>query len=973
MIERLVRGLARTKWIVLIAWIAITAVSILALPDLQTIVRETEQKFVPSDSESVVAKEMMERIDPEQTTKSNAIIVYSRAQGITEQDQQWLQEKAKTLQNLKGDDSIKSVQSAYEMPEMSSKFRSADGTTELIIVGFQRAENDTVTQEAVDALEESLSGAPEGSSVALTGSAPISKDFQKSSEEGLKKTELLTVGLVLVILLIVFRSPIAPFVPLLTIGLSLVITRGLVALATEYGMPVSSFTESFLIAVLFGAGTDYCILLIQRYREELRVDNDRVEALVRTMRTVGKTVVFSASTVFVAFFLIGFAQFGLYQSAVGVSIGVVVTLIAGLTLTPALLLILGQAAFWPSKVNSGQGHGDSKLWSAMASLASRRPVAVLLVTVILLAPLTLLFEGKRSFDDIAEIDPGHGSVQGFRQVERSFGSGEVFPVSIALTSSDSMRTPEALAALEYASASVARIDGVKEVRSVVRPLGEQLNELTVQDQLTKTSAALEEMQSGVDKVAAGLSTASGEIATGQGDIDKLTSGLQEMSSKTKDAKNGLHQIHGGLVSAAKGTDKIVGGLTQSSNVAASMAADLQGLLKAHPELMNDKNVQMLLGKQQGLTKGLSELKKGSAAVQSGFKKLNPSLDKVADGLGQLAEGQTHAADGAKQLKGGLNELTGGLQDGAKGLTDISSGLTQVTDAQKAIADKGGNQIPGWYMPEEAISSPEFQQALDFYMSKDGMTTKLEVVLDVNPYSGDALVTVDRIRDTLRQTLSGTAIADPQVLLAGTSAQISELKDISQNDFTRTGTLVLIGIFIVLMILLRSILAPLYVLLSLGFNYLVTMGIVEFIFVDLLGEPGLSWSASFFVFLIIVALGVDYSIFLMARFKEEYRPGGIAYAMSRAMTTTGGVIISAAVIMGGTFAALMMSGVNTLLQIGAGIVIGLILYSTVFMGLVVPALANLIGEANWWPFRKQNSAAVVVKEAHQKKADPVLEG
>lgn len=974
MIERLVRGLARAKWIVLIAWIAITAVSFLGLPDLQAIVRETEQKFVPSDSESVVAKEIMERVDPEQTTKSNAIIVYSREQGLSDQDKQWLKAKADALHDLKSNDGIKSVQSAYEMPEMEAKFRSADGTTELIIVGFQRAENDTVTQEAVDVLAESLNGAPEGSSVALTGSAPISKDFQKSSEEGLKKTELLTVGLVLVILLVVFRSPVAPFVPLITIGLSLVITRGLVALATDYGMPVSSFTESFLIAVLFGAGTDYCILLIQRYREELRVDNDRVEALVRTMQTVGKTVVFSASTVIVAFFLIGFAQFGLYQSAVGVSIGVVVTLIAGLTLTPALLLILGKATFWPSRITSGGGHGESKLWSAMASLASRRPVAVLLVTVILLAPLTLLFQGKRSFDDIAEIDPGLSSVQGFRQVERSFGSGEVFPVSIALSSSDSMRTPEALAALEYASASVARIDGVKEVRSAVRPLGEQLSELTVQDQLTKTSAALDEMKSGIDKVADGLSAASSEIAKGQGDIDKLSGGLQEMSGKTKDAKNGLHQIHGGLVDAAKGTDKIAGGLTQSANVAASMKADLQGLLEAHPELMNDKNMQMLLGKQQGLSQGLTELKQGTAAVQNGFKKLNPSLDKVAGGLGQLADGQSQAAEGATQLKGGLNELTGGLNDGAKGLTDISSGLTQVNAAQKAIANNGGSQIPGWYMPEEAISSPEFQQALDFYMSKDGLTTKLEVVLDVNPYSGDALVTVDQIRDTLRNNLSGTAIAEPQVLLAGTSAQISELKDISRNDFTRTGTFVLIGIFIVLTLLLRSFLAPLYVLLSLGFNYLVTMGIVEFIFVDLLGEPGLSWSASFFVFLIIVALGVDYSIFLMARFKEEYRPGGITYAMSRAMTTTGGVIISASVIMGGTFAALMMSGVNTLLQIGAGIVIGLILYSTVFMGLVVPALANLFGEANWWPFRrsKQNATAAV-SDVPQKKADPVLGG
>jgi RND superfamily putative drug exporter len=382
-----------------------------------------------------------------------------------------------------------------------------------------------------------------------------------------------------------------------------------------------------------------------------------------------------------------------------------------------------------------------------------------------------------------------------------------------------------------------------------------------------------------------------------------------------------------------------------------MGADLQQLLKAHPELKEDAHMQALLGKQQGLTGGLNDLTQGAASVQQSFKQINPSIAGVAGGLGQLAAGQSQAADGTVKLKDGLNRLSGGLKDGAKGLSDISAGLVQVKDAEKMIGD---SQIPGWNLPKEAMESPELQQSLDYYMSKDGKTTKLDVVLSVNPYSEDALLTVDNIRDTLKHSLAGGAISDPKVSLSGTSAQIGELKDISRNDFTRTGTFVLIGIFIVLMILLRSFLAPLYVLLSLGFNYLVTMGIVEFIFVDLLGKPGLSWSASFFVFLIIVALGVDYSIFLMARFKEEYRPGGIAYAMSRAMTTTGGVIISAAVIMGGTFAALMMSGVNTLLQIGAGIVIGLVLYSTVFMGLLVPALANLIGEANWWPFRRHEA-------------------
>ena len=150
---------------------------------------------------------------------------------------------------------------------------------------------------------------------------------------------------------------------------------------------------------------------------------------------------------------------------------------------------------------------------------------------------------------------------------------------------------------------------------------------------------------------------------------------------------------------------------------------------------------------------------------------------------------------------------------------------------------GNSQIPGWNLPKSALDSPELQQALDYYIAKDGKTAKLDIVLSVNPYSPEALVTVDQLRRTLKESLNGSPISAPNVYVSGTSAQIEELKDISRSDFVRTGSLVLIGIFIVLMIQLRSILAPLYVLLSLGFNYLVTMGIVEFIFVKLAGKTG----------------------------------------------------------------------------------------------------------------------------------------
>ncbi|WP_169306707.1 MMPL family transporter [Cohnella pontilimi] len=967
--EKWVAWTSRLRWVMLGVWMLTAAASVVALPNLQDIVRKTEQKFLPADSESLQAGNLLEQINPSSGSASNAVIVLSRNGGLQQADRQWLETTLKQMERDKAELGITDVLSADTQPNMKGRFLSKDGSTMIALVNLPKADFEEATKETLEKLKLRLEHAPAGAKAEMTGGAPISQEFQQSSQDGLKKTELLTVGLVLVILLFVFRSPVAPLIPLVTIGISLVISRGLIALAADYGLPVSNFTESFLIAVLFGAGTDYCILLIQRFREELVKDGDKREALTRTMKGVGQTIVFSASTVFAAFFLIGFARFGLYQSAAGVAIGVVVTLIAGMTLAPALLLLLGRAAYWPMRLDAGQGHGESRLWNAAARLASKRAALVLIAVAVLLGPLTLLFQGKRSFDDIAEINPNLDSVAGFRQVEKAFGAGEVFPVSIAVTSPQSMRSPEALAAMEQASADVMKVPGVQEVRSAVRPLGRQLTELTVPDQLGKTSDAIGQLKDGVAQVGTGLEDAGRQLDSGRSDVDRLTGALRQMASSTQDAAKGAGKLRDGAAQSADGASRIADGLKESSQAAASMKSDLEKLLAAHPELRKDPSVLALAAKQQQLSDGLQKLAAGAAPLSQGLIGMVPALRQLSEGLDRLTNGQLEAVQGVFSLNDGLSKLTDGLKQGASGLRQVDDGLGKVQAAQQTIADDGKRQIGGWVVPAEALNSNELKQALDYYISSDGTIAKFDVILKSNPYSDEAMDTVKQVTAAMRQSLGASAIADIEVYAAGTSAKYNELRSISFDDFVHTGLLVLAGIAVVLMLLLRSVLAPLYVLLSLGFNYFITMGIMEFLFVKLLGFPGLSWTVSFFIFLILVALGVDYSIFLMARFREEYRPGGVRAAMTKAMRTTGSVIISAAVIMGGTFGALGFSGVGTLVQIGVGTLIGLLLYAVIFMALVVPSFSFLFGEANWWPFRRKQTHDAVLRSAAPDSGEP----
>lgn len=1049
MIEAWIRSLAKARWFVLILWVALVAGSIFVLPDLGKIVQETETAFVPSDAESEQAKQLLERIAGDDQAQSTAIVVMHRDGGLTDSDRSWLKDKWEELKRDKDSLGIQNTQTAFEEPLLADKFESKDKSTQMLLVGFPREDAAEVTQESVDKVRERLEAPPEGATAYVTGGAAIMKDYMTTSQNGLRKTEYLTIGLVLGILLLVFRSPIAPFVPLLTIGLSFVLSRGLVALATEFGMPVSSFTETFLVAVLFGAGTDYCILLIHRFREELANGLDRVDALVKTMRTVGKTVIFSASTVLIGFFMIGFAKFGLYQSAVGVAIGMAATLIAGLTLTPALMVILGPKMYWPFQIKPGQGHGDSKLWKGMAGLVSRKPLLVLLITVIVLAPFSLLFQNQRSFDEIAEIDPEIGSVKGFRTIENAFSSGEMFPVTVAVTSDESMRTAEGLAALEKISANVSLVPNVKEVRSAARPLGQQLEELVLTHQLGQVNNALGDMKSGVTELKDGLSEAASELTKGSGGIDELQTGLNTLASKQREAASGTEQIANGLQKGAadvqaglpkfkelgdglglmkenttqmqSGLSLVQGGLSQTeqglqatekglgdlTQTAGSMSSDLQKLLAAYPQLANDPTFQALLLKQQGVAQGLTSAQEGLHQINQGMPQLVGSTGQIAGGLGKLAEGQgqmqagisalpdqfnqlakglnqsvsalNQVTDGQKQLadgtaqagngigdlKSGLTELNKGLGAGTDALGQIATGLTEVKDAQSGMVENGAKQINGWYLPPDKVNDSELKQAFDTYLSPDGKVAKMEVVLSINPYSNEAMGMLDQIRSAIEQGTWGTALKKPEIKFTGTTAKYEELEGISKADFFRTGALILVGIYIVLALLLRSVLAPLYLLISLGFSYLVTMGIIEWIFVDLLGQPGLSWTVSFFAFMLLVALGVDYSIFLMARFREEYAQSeNVTIAMKRAMTTTGGVIISAAVIMGGTFAALVFSGVSSLVQIGATVLLGLGIYTTIVMGLIVPAMAILFGEANWWPLKRAKKTSAQKEQAVQ---------
>ncbi|WP_146941410.1 MMPL family transporter, partial [Bacillus licheniformis] len=337
------RTIIKARWIIAALWIAMAAVLFITAPDMGQLTKEKGQIAVPEGYPSSYANKLLEQMSKDGDTNKSVVVVF--------QDKHLLPNREaalkKAITTLEKDSSlhVSDITSYFNADEdIQKQLLSKDRTTLLVPVTFDAnkisaAEFKAKVNEKLKTLKLDYE---------MTGQPLIDDDVMTSSQEGLKKTEYITVGFILIVLILVFRSAVAPFVPLLAVALSYLVSQSVVAYLVKYAdFPLSTFTQIFMVAIMFGIGTDYCILLLSRFKEEIARGKDKIEAILTTYKTAGRTVLFSGIAVLIGFTCIGFAEFQLYKSAVAVAVGVAVLILALLSIVPFFMAVLGKVLFWP--------------------------------------------------------------------------------------------------------------------------------------------------------------------------------------------------------------------------------------------------------------------------------------------------------------------------------------------------------------------------------------------------------------------------------------------------------------------------------------------------------------------------------------------------------------------------------------------------------------------------------------------------
>ena len=358
---RLTALVSRHAKVTILLWVLLAALLTAIAPKFADVAVQDQSAFLGRGAPSLAAAERIKELWPREEFNEAAIVVLSRKGRLRDKDRRYAQRLESWLNGPRAPRNVSVTVSPFSRPQFRDILTARNGRALLLVVGFATAPFEPATNESVGKIREhiGLSGR-RGLAVHVTGAAGIGADQDTALDRAVHRTTVITLVLVIVILLWVFRSPVAPLVPLGTIGLAYLVAKSVVALVAGAGLEVSSIVETFMVVFVFGAGTDYCLFILARYREELAHRSGAPRpTLIITMAVVGAVIASSAATVIAAFATQGVADFGLFRTTgPALAIATVVTLLAGQTLTPAFLSLLGRRTFWPHRFDAPAAVGD---------------------------------------------------------------------------------------------------------------------------------------------------------------------------------------------------------------------------------------------------------------------------------------------------------------------------------------------------------------------------------------------------------------------------------------------------------------------------------------------------------------------------------------------------------------------------------------------------------------------------------------
>jgi RND superfamily putative drug exporter len=905
---------------IILGWLAITLMVSVGVPSLEQVAKERAVSLSANDASSVKAMARMGKTFKESDSDSIAMIVLEGDRPLGGAAHQYYDD---LIRQLRADPKhVQHIQDFWGDPLTAAGAQSADDKAAYVQLNLAGDQGETLSSQSVDAVRKIVdrTPAPKGVKAYFTGPAALAADANQSGDKTVVKIMVTAVAVIFIMLLFVYRSVTTVVLLLAMVGIELAAARGIVAFLSYHDViRLSTFAISILVSLAMAAGTDYGIFFIGRYHEARQAGENREMAYYTAYRGVAPVVLASGLTIAGATYCLSFARLPVFQTlGVPCAVGMLVAVAVALTLVPAVLTIGSRFGLLePKRALKVRG------WRRVGAAVVRWPAPIFVATcAVALIGLLALPGYKVSYKDREYMPKDVPGNVGMAAAERHFSQARMSPEILMVESDHDMRNSADFLVLDKLAKGIFRVEGVARVQSVTRPQGTPLEHTSIPFLLSmQNTGQVENLQFAKTRMK--------DMLTLADQLGGTLSAMERMNTLLQQLIGTSHHVAGTM----KDTVAITGQVRDEIADFDDAFRPVRSYFYAEPHCYNIpvcyavKNLYDALDGVDKLTEKLGDLDKDLDGV-----------DAVMPQLAALLPPQIATMRSVRTMVLTLHSTMTGMLDQVDNLGNDVTAMGKDFDAARTD--------DSFYLPREAFSNPDFQRVMKLFLSPDGKAARFIISHRGDPATDEGMSRIDAIRTAAYESLKGTALEDSKIYISGTAAIFKDLREASHYDFLIAGISSLCMIFIIMLLITRSLVAALVivgtVVLSLGASF----GLSVLVWQYLLGV-NLHWLVMVMSVIILLAVGSDYNLLLVARFKEELG-AGLKTGIIRAMGGTGKVVTAAGLVFAFTMASMIVSDNRTVGQVGTTIGLGLLFDTLIVRSFMTPSIAAMLGRWFWWP-------------------------
>ena len=905
---------------ILLFWLALVVLLNVKIPQLEVVGQMHSVSLAPDDAPSLQAMKRVGQNFGEFDSNSAAMIVLESDAPLGQEAHDYY---ASLIAALRADTKhVQNVQDFWGDPLTAAGAQSADGKATYVQIYLAGNQGESLSNESVQAVRDQVSAQPPpaGLKVYVTGPAAMVSDQHHAGDKGVEKITAVTLVVIFVTLMLVYRSIVTVVLVLMMVFVQLAAARGIVAFLGFHDIiGLSTFAVNLLTTMAIAAATDYVIFIMGRYHEARLDGEDRETAFYTMYHGTAHVILGSGLTIAGATFCLHFTRLPYFQSlGIPLAIGMLIAVVAALTMAPAILTIGSHfGLFDPKRKMKTRG------WRRVGTAVVRWPGPILIASMALaLVGLLALPSYVASYNDRNYLPPDIPANEGFQAADRHFPQARMNPELLMIETDHDLRNSADMLVIDKVAKNIFHIPGVGRVQAITRPQGtpiehtsipfiismsgatQQLNMSYMQDRMKDMLKMGDEMQATVDNMEHMYLLMQG-----------LTGVTHEMVGKTKEMVATTNELRDHIADFD------------------DFFRPIRNYFSWEPHCFDIPicySMRSVFDALDGIDKLSDDL--GSLVV---------NMDQLDQLMPQMLTIMPPMIENMKFMKTTMltmQSTMGGLQDQQQAMQDNANAMGQAFDASK--------NDDSFYLPPEVFENEEFKRGMKMFISPDGKSVRFIIAHENDPATPAGLALVDKIKNVAFESIKGTPLEGSKVYLGGTASAYKDMQHGANLDLLIAGVGALCLIFIIMLVLTRSVVAAAVIVGTVALSLGTSFGLSVLIWQDIIGQP-LHWMVLAMSVIILLAVGSDYNLLLVSRFKEEIH-AGINTGIIRSMAGTGAVVTSAGLVFAFTMASMLVSDLRVAGQVGSTIALGLLFDTLVIRSFMTPSIAALMGRWFWWP-------------------------